>query len=973
MNLHAKRQKSCALCVFTLLNLFLLNASAFAQSEQPSSIADSPKNQASSASQGFPKVIRTLADLQKNQLRYGFKAFKVDIEAQLIFAAPYWTVFFVQDGDLDAMIACTDAASWMLIDQQVGCKLRIVGIAGPNPANIIMSSLEVIDPSQSIEAKPVTNLTARYTLPMNTLVEVSCDTSEIFVSRHGTVIYSMAGTVPVELEINERMDVNVLLERFNGKTVAQGCLSLPPEPDRRPTYVLRMMNSAQLRSESPSVPPKQRAKRVKVHGGKVVYSDSRSEFVIEADDQIQVVHSRFAFRLSPGDKVLVHEMAHPKSDTTSIIESCLIEMLANEPLAESKSENVARLLSSRPLPTRVSVTAKIEGMEAEDGVYHFQLNSDGNEFFATVPSGKQSLDSLGVRVGDLVSVTGAPMLESNPTASGQSLKLYVASEADLKFLSTPSKLPLFQIAAVVLGGCALLGCALTWNWLLRRQVQHRTARLNEVTSHLRKAFEAVHEGVLVNDSEQRISGFNSQFAKMFGTQPTEGDLVNTQLNAIEDQLVNRVEFARIRQHIQDSKSSSTGILELRSPSRTLQVSASAILDADGSYQGNLWSFEDITERLSLENKLIQSQKMEAVGQLSGGIAHDFNNLLTIIRGSLMMMKLAAKTNTPSNEFAESAEIAVDRAAELTQHLLDFSRRSTLQLQTIDANILLKRVYLMIRRSIDSSIEVDFVPTSEPTYVKVDATRLEQVLINLCINARDALPAVGGRIRLELKRVSSAKSAMIVVNDNGSGISQEVQQRMFEPFFTTKQPGCGTGLGLSMAIGVIEQLKGHIECRSQLGQGTTFEISLPLADRQAENLISVDVESNSINSETLRVLLVDDEEQIRKLGNAILKSLGHQTVTAANGREAIDLLSNDHTFDVVLLDLTMPVMSGKEAFREIRRRWPNLPIAICSGYLVSVDDWGDENFGAPPFILAKPYQPDELNAHLTTLTRKSRAI
>ncbi len=202
----------------------------------------------SASEDNIPEVVRTLAELQKLQHSHGFQTYKVDLEAQLIFAAPYWTVFFVQDGDLNAMVTCTDAASWMLIEQNVGCKLRIVGIAGPDPANIAMSSLEVVDPSQSIEPTSIADLTARYSLPLNTLVELSSETLEIFVSRHGTLLYSMVGKIPVELEINDPIDVKELLERCTGSTIAYGCLSLPPEPERQSTYVLRIMNKAQLRS-----------------------------------------------------------------------------------------------------------------------------------------------------------------------------------------------------------------------------------------------------------------------------------------------------------------------------------------------------------------------------------------------------------------------------------------------------------------------------------------------------------------------------------------------------------------------------------------------------------------------------------------------------------------------------------------------------------------------------------------------------
>jgi signal transduction histidine kinase len=940
-----------------------LTAAGLAQELQTTS-ESLPLAQAPSAD-GDPAVIRSLAELKAQPPIASQKALKVDLEAQLVFAAPYWTVFFVQDGDCNAMVWCTDAASWELIKHKVGCRLRIMGTTGTAPRDIVMSSFEVTEPDASIAPIQAPNLSSEYSLPLNRFVELSGDVSEVFVSEHGTILSTKVGKVPVELEINDPIDVREIVELYSGEIIACGCLSRPPELGRKPAYLLRLMNKAQMRSAA-LLSPKLRAKRYKVYTGKVVYSDSRNEFVVETENRIRPVRSCFAFRLVPGDKVLVHELASVSRNASTLIESSLIKKVANEPLTHSQSMSISELLSTSTAPSRVTLSAKVESMQIENDTFDFKLTSQDVEFCASIPKGDKSLDELGVRVGDLVSLTGAPLIDADDSAAGRSLKLYVASEADLRFKSTPTRLPLTQIATIALVGCALLGSALTWNWLLRRQVQRRTARLNEVSSHLRKAFEAVNEGVLVNDCAQRISGFNQQFVNMFGTQPIEGQLVNLQLSAIEDLLVNRVEFARIRQHIQDNKSPSTGMIELRSPNRTLQVFASAIMDNDGSYQGNLWSFEDVTEKLSLENKLIQSQKMEAVGQLSGGIAHDFNNLLTIIRGSIMMMKIAAKTNSPSTEFAESAEIAVDRAAELTQHLLDFSRRSTLQLQTVDANSLLKRVYLMIRRSIDSSIEIDFLPTLLPTFIKVDVTRLEQVLINLCINARDALPQAGGRIQLTVHREEQGGLVVIAVEDNGSGISPEVQKRMFEPFFTTKQPGCGTGLGLSMAIGVIEQLGGNIECRSEIGRGTAFQISLPPADSLTTTAESYACDTQAV--QPLRILLVDDEEQIRLLGRAILKSLGHQTVTAANGREAVDLLTTDHAFDVVLLDLTMPVMSGKEAFQEIRRRWPTLPVAICSGYLVPVKDWVEDNQGQPPTILAKPYLPDELNQLLAELTR-----
>jgi PAS domain S-box-containing protein len=599
------------------------------------------------------------------------------------------------------------------------------------------------------------------------------------------------------------------------------------------------------------------------------------------------------------------------------------------------------------------------------------LESQGTEFFARIPVSSE--DILALRIGDQVRVTGAPLVAAHGSAAshvGSRVTLYSASPADVEFLGAAAQSNSY-ITTGILAVLTILGAVMVWNWSLRRQVQSRTTQLNEASTHLRTAFEAVREGVLVNDRNCRVTGFNREFVRLFGFQPIEGQMVTAALRTIELQLVDRHVFASL-QHSAFEKGdrSVTAVLELRSPGLTLHAFSSPIVDADGISHGNLWTFEDVTEKLRFESELLQAQKMDAIGQLSGGIAHDFNNLLTIIRSSITLIDLSISSGQSWHEYTNAAETAVDRAAELTQHLLDFSRKSRLDLRLIEVNPFIERVCMLVRRSMDCTVELNVRLLDEPANITVDVTRLEQVLINLCINARDALPEKGGEIRLELSKRSNHRLGNVVViavEDNGIGMSAELCQRIFEPFFTTKKPGHGTGLGLAMAHGVVEQLGGSIACDSEPGRGTRFEIVLPASDASIVTNVAETLPVRS-DSSPLRVLLVDDEVLVRESGQAILESLGHSTLTAANGREALDMLLSGCEFDLIMLDLTMPEMSGKETFFEIRSRWPSLPVAICSGYSLDTQLWLTDDMENPPTVIPKPYRRKDLGLHLQSLQK-----
>jgi PAS domain S-box-containing protein len=387
--------------------------------------------------------------------------------------------------------------------------------------------------------------------------------------------------------------------------------------------------------------------------------------------------------------------------------------------------------------------------------------------------------------------------------------------------------------------------------------------------------------------------------------------------------------------------------------------------------------EDITERRSLEAQLSHSSKMEAVGQLAGGVAHDFNNLLTVIMSCSAMLLDRIKTGDPGREDAQEIAAAAELAAGLTRQLLVFSRKQVVQPQVIDVNNVIGDVENMLRRVIGEDIEL--ATALYPGIAKINADRgqLEQVLMNLVVNARDAMPE-GGRLSIatfncELSsefpmgvlKAPEGKYVMLAVSDTGMGMTREVQQRLFDPFFTTKEQGRGTGLGLATVYGIIKQSGGEICVYSELGVGTTFKVYFPaLSVASQEELDNVKPKEAPQGSET--ILLVEDDPKLRVLAVRVLKKCGYEVLVAACGDEALAIAANKETLiDAVVTDVVMPGMNGRELVERLVEARPGLPCLLMSGY---ADDeilrrgvsQGDTEF------LQKPFTPEQL-------ARKVRAV
>ncbi|HUN42912.1 MAG TPA: ATP-binding protein [Acetobacteraceae bacterium] len=386
---------------------------------------------------------------------------------------------------------------------------------------------------------------------------------------------------------------------------------------------------------------------------------------------------------------------------------------------------------------------------------------------------------------------------------------------------------------------------------------------------------------------------------------------------------------------------------------------------------------EMLEREKAEAALAQAQKMEAVGQLTGGVAHDFNNLLTAVLGSLQM--IAKRTEDPQiRRFADNARRAADRGARLTQQLLAFSRRQRLAPEAVNLHHLLSGIGDLLTRAVGATVSLQTRFAGELPPALVDPTQLELALLNLAINARDAMPD-GGRLTLDNFALSSVPPDLaedlapgsyiaIAVTDTGAGMTPDVRERAFEPFFTTKEQGKGTGLGLSQVYGFVRQSGGTVKLRSAPGEGTTVTIYLPRSETlpEAEAPVPADQAQPAGHA---RILVVDDDDDVRDLVVAMLEELGYRVTSAENGYAALDLLLSDNEYDLLLADVAMPGLSGADVVRAAREAGRAPPVLYATGYA----DLGTYRTGLEgEDMIRKPYRMADLASRVElALLRASR--
>jgi two-component system cell cycle sensor histidine kinase/response regulator CckA len=380
-------------------------------------------------------------------------------------------------------------------------------------------------------------------------------------------------------------------------------------------------------------------------------------------------------------------------------------------------------------------------------------------------------------------------------------------------------------------------------------------------------------------------------------------------------------------------------------------------DPTGAVVGVLGVYQDVTERKRLEEQFRQAQKMEAVGRLAGGVAHDFNNLLTIISGNVHLIQHLPPGDAEFPQLLDDINDAAGRAAALTRQLLTFSRKQPTRPVVLDLNDVVSGLASMLRRLIGERITVHTRLAPAPVRVRADRGQIEQVVMNLAVNAKDAMPG-GGTLTISSAEVTGPRRYVrLTVSDTGCGMTDDVKRHLFEPFFTTKDVGKGTGLGLATVYGIVEQAGGTIEVESALNAGTTFTIRLPWCDTAAKSSTYLPaLPAASRAGDRRSVLLVEDEDRLRKLVRYTLEGQGYTVTDAAGGEAALRLLTPDRRVDVLVTDLVMPGIDGRELATRVRAVRPSAAVVFISGYVP--DHRRVEGLPGAVF-LPKPFTPLDL--------------
>jgi PAS domain S-box-containing protein len=491
----------------------------------------------------------------------------------------------------------------------------------------------------------------------------------------------------------------------------------------------------------------------------------------------------------------------------------------------------------------------------------------------------------------------------------------------------------------------------------------------ETSEILRAVVDTSYQAIIAVSPTGTVLLWNKAAERMFGYSPEEvvGKPYPRRASSEEDEAEQRTLFAEVMAGKTHGDLNFTR-LHRDGTERHLHGAAAPFYDASGALAGAAYVLEDVTRRVTTEEMLRQSQKMEAVGQLTGGVAHDFNNILMVINANVEELLEDAELSPTQREQLDAIAASGDRAAELTRRLLAFSRKQHLMPQTTDLTDLVAGTDKLLRRTLGEQIEVEAIFADDLWLTHVDRSQVEAALVNLCVNARDAMPN-GGRLLIETKNVELDREyastnpdvvpgdyVMLAVSDTGAGIPRSLLDKVFEPFFTTKGVGKGTGLGLSMVYGFIKQSNGHIKIYSEVDRGTTIRMFLPRRLEPAKEAPCA-MASDAIRGNE-RILIVEDDDQVRASVVRQVRSLGYTVTEAAGGEAALKRFDDGEAFDLMLTDIVMPGVGGLQLAKAAAGRSPAMKVVFMSGYSENaVILHGRLNPGA--ILLSKPFRKADL--------------
>lgn len=536
---------------------------------------------------------------------------------------------------------------------------------------------------------------------------------------------------------------------------------------------------------------------------------------------------------------------------------------------------------------------------------------------------------------------------------------------------------------VILIALILLSSFLTINIYLRHKIEEKL-RSNE--ENLKITLDSIGDAVIATDPSGSVVRMNPAAEKITGWKSSDayGKKIQEVFRIFSlsdgqtvESPVDRVFRKEKTVFLPEHKCS---LIHRNGTKYVISDSAAPILDSKGILVGVVLVFRDITEELNLQEKLHQSQRMEVIGQLAGGVAHDFNNILTAIMGSAELLLAHLEKGSEDYLFSEEILNASTRASELTRHLLAFSRKGQMQRILIHVHPIIDEVIRLLARSIDKKIELKKALNAIPDTLIGDPVLLQSAILNLAVNARDAMPDGGGILfstkievldsefcRANAFELDPGEYLKLSVEDKGQGMEESVRLRLFEPYFTTKPLGKGTGLGLAAVYGCVKSHRGHIQVFSEVGKGSVFKMYLPMTREKDAEILTVPV--CEISHGKGRIFIVEDEEMVRNTAVRILETLGYQIKSFASGWDALEAFKNESPKpDLVILDMIMPQISGREIFSKLKQIDPLVRVLISSGYTEHQDLNAVIQEGALGFI-HKPFRIEELSQMIHQLILK----
>lgn len=491
----------------------------------------------------------------------------------------------------------------------------------------------------------------------------------------------------------------------------------------------------------------------------------------------------------------------------------------------------------------------------------------------------------------------------------------------------------------------------------------------------REIVENAHEGIWVLKAEGTVRFANRRLIELLGHE----ELIGSNVYGLVHEKSKKTFLRLLRENLEGRRAKEEVDLTAKNGEAIRVLLSSVPVITEGQYTGSLAMVTDLSEKKRMEDRLLQAQKLESVGTLAGGIAHDFNNILTGILGYAQLMADLVGAGTPQARYVEVIEQSTLRAADLVRQLLAFSRVSgSEEVMAAPVNTVVLESLELLRSSLPKNIEIESSLSKNLPYIECNPTNLQQVILNICVNARDAMPN-GGTLSIvtglaepgvqydpqAAPSAAAGRYLRITIRDTGVGIAPEIKERLFDPFFTTKEKGKGTGLGLAMVYGIVKNIGGNIFVESVVGVGTTFELLFPVAGTKVAPAAVSEKKVRSGGSET--ILVVDDEEIVRDLAADILSSMGYKVLLARDGVEALHIYKAlGSSIGLVLLDLAMPRMDGRQVADELRSLSPGVKILFCSGHCDKSDMPGELLGGQHTAFTSKPFKVDELLAQVREL-------